>query len=190
MKALAPGLALLLAGPAAAAVPASQSPLAQSLRSESARSETAAAAPAPADAKAGAGTGFDAGRGLPVTVEVLQPVEYAPIPGGTGALQPAPDPGRPAAGPAGTPGASYHFEGRRAAIPNLTIYTPVKDAEGQDGSTRTPPKGGGWKKYLMPGMAVLGAAATIGGFFFPPLFFLGGLLLGAWGATKLLSAAS
>lgn len=133
------------------------------------------------DSHGAAQKGFDGG-GLPVTVRVLEPVETIPLPG-EGQAQPAPS--RPG-GETPKLGDSYHFEGRRAAIPNLTIYTPVKDKPGTDGST-TSPGGGDWKQTAVKALPYVGAAAAIGGFFFPPLWFLGGLLLGAWGAMKLMS---
>lgn len=155
----------------------------RTLRAESNRAALAGSATRVEDAAAAAADGFDGGGVLPVTVQVLQPIETIDLPG-QGSQQPSTRPG-----PAGDParGDSYHFEGRRTAIPNLTIYTPVKDENGREGSTKPPPASGGWKKAIVPGMAIVGAAATIGGLFFPPLLFLGGLLLGAWAALKLLS---
>lgn len=188
------GLTALLLVPLAASgaiSPSSQQTVRQ-LRLESARSAVAAASASGEDAHGAAQKGFDGG-GLPVTVRVLEPVDTVPLPGEGRPVPPAapaqPAPGTPAAGAPGTPrlGDSYHFEGRRAAIPNLTIYTPVKDPPGREGSTTSPGGGGDWKQTAVKALPYLGAAATIGGLFFPPLLFLGGLLLGAWGAMKLLS---
>ncbi|TBR24971.1 hypothetical protein EPO15_03030 [bacterium] len=178
------GLATLFLLPlsASAFVAPSQQTTLRGLRLESARSAVAAASASPEDASGAAQKGFDGG-GLPVTVRVLEPVDTVPLPGE----------GQPAAAPAApsgeTPklGDSYHFEGRRSPMPNLTIYTPVKDPPGREGSTTSPGGGGDWKQTAVKALPYLGAAATIGGLFFPPLLFLGGLLLGAWGAMKLLS---
>lgn len=178
------------AAPSAAILP-SQARTVEYLRAESNRAAAAAVQASPEGASQEA-SGFDGGRSaLPVTVEVLTPVEYAPLPGSEGQgpvtapRTPRPTPPAPQGDPAR--GSSYHFEGRRTAIPNLTIYTPVKDEDGSDGSTTAPPAGRDWKALAVKALPYLGAAATVGGFFFPPLLFLGGLLLGAWGALKLLS---
>lgn len=177
-------LLLPLAASASVVSPAQQQTVRQ-LRLEAARSAVAAAAASPEDARGAAQTGFDGG-GLPVTVRVLEPVDTVPLPGEGQAVTPA-EPARPASGDTPRLGDSYHFEGRRSAMPNLTIYTPVKDPPGREGSTTSPGGGGDWKQTAIKALPYVGAAATIGGFFFPPLLFLGGLLLGAWGAMKLLS---
>lgn len=185
-------LAVLLAPVCAhSAILPSQVRTVEGLRAESNRAAAAAAAVKPEDASRAA-AGFDGAKsGLPVTVEVLTPVEYAPLPGEQSQAPvqtpraPRPTPPAPSGDPARGP--SYHFEGRRTAIPNLTIYTPVKDEEGSDGSTSAPPAGSDWKTTAVKALPYVGAAATVAGFFFPPLLFLGGLLLGAWGAMKLLS---
>ena len=184
-------LCILIQVPVSAALLPSQVRTVESLRSEAARSGAASVAASPEDASRAA-AGFDGkSSGLPVTVEVLSPIEYAPLPGSEGqgpvAAPRAPRPAPPAPGGDPARGPSYHFEGRRTAIPNLTIYTPVKDEEGSDGSTTKPPAGSDWKTTAVKALPFIGAAATVGGFFFPPLLFLGGLLLGAWGALKLLS---
>jgi hypothetical protein len=182
------GLAALLLPPLSAfasPLPSSQRQTVRSLRLEAARSAVAAMAASPEDAKGAAQKGFDGG-GLPVTVRVLEPVDTVPLPGEGRAVTPA-APSVPASGDTPRLGDSYHFEGRRSAMPNLTIYTPVKDKPGEDGSTSSPGGGGDWKQTALKALPYVGAAATIGGLFFPPLLFLGGLLLGAWGAMKLLS---
>lgn len=183
-------LALALAAPVAALAPSQQNTV-RSLRLEAARSAVAAATGSDADAHGAAQKGFDGG-GLPVTVRVLEPVDTVPLPGEGQQVPSAPagTPSRPSpSAPSGRPplGDSYRFEGRRSAMPNLTMYTPVKEAPGEDGSTTSPGGGGDWKQTAIKALPYVGAAATIAGFFFPPLLFLGGLLLGAWGAMKLLS---
>lgn len=178
-------LALALAAPVAALAPSQQNTV-RSLRLEAARSAVAAATGSDADAHGAAQKGFDGG-GLPVTVRVLEPVDTVPLPG-EGREVPAGTPAQPApSAPSGRPplGDSYHFEGKRT--PMGTFYTAVKDIPGRDDSTTTPGSGSDWKTLAIKALPYVGAAATIGGFFFPPLLFLGGLLLGAWGAMKLLS---
>lgn len=180
------GLAALLLPLSASASPVSpsQQQHVRSLRLEAARSVVAAATASPEDAHGAAQKGFDGG-GLPVTVRVLEPVDTVPLPG-EGQAVPSAEPARPS-GDTPRLGDSYHFEGRRSAMPNLTIYTPVKDPPGREGSTTSPGAGGDWKQTAIKALPYVGAAAAIGGLFFPPLLFLGGLLLGAWGAMKLMS---
>lgn len=80
---------------------------------------------------------------------------------------------------------SYHFEGKRTAIPSLTIYTPKQDQPNQNNSTETPKKSG-WRSWLPKVLLFGGIAAAIAGFFFPPLLFLGGALMSGYGMWKLM----
>jgi hypothetical protein len=205
-------VAVFLSAHAHALTPA-HSPTLQMLRNEASRDVALAAAGDPAKTKANAGAAFDGEKEVPFHVVTLKPVGYVEVPGtGTGEevklTKPqekeqaekgrekvARDTGEPPAetiktddtpDKSGNP--SYHFEGRR--IPNLNVvtYTPVPDAPGQDGSTEAPKKGGDWRSWAPKLMLGGGVLATIGGFFFPPLLFLGGALLGAWGMLKLISA--
>lgn len=181
----------LLAAVLAAALPAGalSSPSAQqairSLRLEANRTAIANMTGTDEQAADAARKGFDGGA-LPVTVTVIHPEGEVPVPGAGAPVPASPASPAPADGKRPALGDSYHFEGRRSAMPGLTIYTPVKDPPGREGST-TSPGGGDWKQTAIKALPYVGAAATIGGFFFPPLLFLGGLLLGAWGAMKLLS---
>lgn len=179
------GLQALLVLSASAAVTPVQQATVRTLRLESARSAVAAMTASDEDAHGAAQKGFDGG-GLPVTVRVLEPVDTIPLPG-EGEVQPAPRP-TPAPTDGSRPplGDSYHFRGTRTPL-GMTFYTPVKDIPGRDGSTTTPGGGGDWKQTAIKALPYVGAAATIAGIFFPPLLFLGGLLLGAWGALKLMS---
>lgn len=178
--------AFVAALPAAALSSPSAQQAIRSLRLEANRTAIANMTGTDEQAADAARKGFDGGA-LPVTVTVIQPEGEVPVPGtgdGVPAARPAP---APADGKRPALGDSYHFEGRRSAMPGLTIYTPVKDPPGREGSTTSPGGGGDWKQTAIKALPYVGAAATIGGFFFPPLLFLGGLLLGAWGAMKLLS---
>ncbi len=72
---------------------------------------------------------------------------------------------------------SYHFKGN-APFKGVTIYTPEADEPGNEDTSEPAPEKTLFDWIHKPLLAV-GAAATIGGFFFAPLLFLGGLLLGA-----------
>ena len=162
------------------ALSASASRMAAVLRQEAARG---AAATAPAeDAKAAAGENFDEARkgGSFFSVTVLEPVGYVDAPG----APPVPVPEDPVAKGPGLAD-SYHAVGTRP-FPGLTVYKMVPDVPGRDNATSKP--GSDWRSWAPTAMLAVGIAATIGGLFFPPLLFLGGLLLGGWGALKLMSA--
>jgi hypothetical protein len=83
------------------------------------------------------------------------------------ATEPAPKKGTP----------TYIFTGN-SPIKGLTIYTPKEDPTGNGGNEKPKTKEP-INKWLVYGALGAGAAATIAGIFFPPLLFLGGLLLGA-----------
>ncbi|OIO09134.1 MAG: hypothetical protein AUJ52_06925 [Elusimicrobia bacterium CG1_02_63_36] len=179
--------ACLLASSAFALTPA-HSPTLQLLRQEASRDVALAAAGERAMTKDNAGAAFDGSLEVPFHVITLKPIGFVEVPGaGEGKDVPLTKPvEKDAPDKDGDP--SYHFVGRR--IPNLNVvtYTPVADKPGEDGSTDAPKKGGDWRSWAPKLMLAGGLAATVGGIFFPPLLFLGGLLLGAWGMLKLISA--
>lgn len=204
MKPLSLALAFSIAAtPARAALSVPLMPTLGALHEEAARAPGAAPAAGGDEAKRESGERFD---GLP-KIQTLKPVDYVEVPGENpggkpavpatrrdgdqdgepkkpGELRKAPDPEEKGSGEVPL-GDSYRFEGKRTAIPTLTIFTPVKEKPGEDGRTETP-SGSGWRDWLPTAAAVGGVAATIGGLFFPPLLFLGGLLLGAWAVWKLM----
>lgn len=167
MKILIPALLLTASIPAFARVAMSPSKTFAALMAEEVKDP--AALPRSEDAKASAGkafTGEDGFSGLTVK------------PGDAGTAQ---DLGGEKPAPPKTAPPSYHFEGT-TPIKGINIYTPVKD-KGEDDQTTGPERK---KKDLIDprltyGALGLGLAATIGGFFFAPLWFLGGLALGIGG---------
>lgn len=89
--------------------------------------------------------------------------------------------------PSGKPD-SYHFEGK-TPVQGVSIYTPVKDQRGDEGNQREEAK----DPFAQLGkyQAISGAAAgvgLIGGFFFPPLWILGGIGLGVFGVLTYLKS--
>lgn len=74
-------------------------------------------------------------------------------------------------------GKQYVMEGK-SPIPGINIYTPKEDPNG-DGHTDKPKAKPLISDKMTYGALGLGAALTVGGLFFTPLLFLGGLLLGA-----------
>lgn len=118
--------------------------------------------------------GTKAKGGLGFTVVSLEPQGFVSADGKT----PPPQdqlPADPKPRKAGS--GSYIFEGK-TPIKGVTIYTPKEDPTG-NGRTEKPAPEGPVSKKMLYGALLGGVAATIGGFFFPPLLFLGGLLLGA-----------
>ena len=116
--------------------------------------------------------------GLGFTVQTLQPVGYVSASGEQedGTPTSPMDEKEPPKNDA--PGSGHYiFEGH-TPIKGVTIYTPKDDPTG-NGRTEKPAAKGPISNTLVYGALGLGAAATIGGIFFPPLLFLGGLLLGA-----------
>lgn len=83
-------------------------------------------------------------------------------------------------------GASYHFEGN-SPFPGVTIYTPKLSSPGDDDtSTGKPPKNK--VSWIPKAMVGGGIALAIGGIWFAPLLFLGGVLVGAGALLWYLSA--
>lgn len=182
-----------------AAVPSAAGTLMQGLRSEAGKNP--AALPAVEKAHAGASRSFD---GLGLTIKTLTPSRIVDINGSSfnGAVKEerklrkeAPEID-PEAGEVPSPenetprnerSHKYHFAGKVSGIPTLTIYTAKKDQPGQDNATEKP-QGGGWRKWLPQALLFGGIAAAIAGVFFPPLLFLGGLLLGGYGMWKMMGA--
>ncbi len=208
-------LILGLLAPGTHAFTAAQSTTLNMLRQEAARDAALGAAGSLKATKANAGASFDGSKEVPFHIKTLKPVEFLDAPrissgkeialkkpqqdklDEIGREKAATDSGEkvvvpeesdktplPAAGKNPT----YGFKGKR--IPNLGVvtYTPYLLAPGEDGTVETPEKGSDWRSWAPKAMLVGGIAATIGGFFFPPLLFLGGALLGAWGMLKLISA--
>lgn len=131
-------------------------------------------------AKTGAAAGFTGENPLPFHVKVLSPVELIDP-----AAPPSPRPPQPQPAP-GDKTPTYHFEGKKP-MGGLTIYTPVRDQEGQDNSTRASGGGGGLfglLKGLVKWAAVIGGAALMiwGG----PVGLVAGAALVAAGATLFL----
>lgn len=204
--------ALLFLSTSLYALTPAPSPTLQLLRQEAARDVALAAAGDPAKTKDNAAAAFDGSPEVPFHVITLKPIGFVEVPGvGEGKDVPLEKPvekeqterakekaERDGETPSdaivtddtpdksGNP--SYHFVGRR--IPNLNVvtYTPVADKPGEDGATDAPEKGSDWRSWAPKLLLGGGVAATVGGIFFPPLLFLGGLLLGAWGMLKLISA--
>lgn len=169
---------------------------APSLTMEAARQEAGrnAAGAAKIDmAKSDSGKTFDG-----ITIKLLSPVGYVDVNGSQfdgvpkekAPLEKIPLAGEKAGRARGGDdeiGDTYHFKAK-TPLQGLTIYTTEKDKPGQDNSTEKP-KTGGWRKWLKPALLVGGILAVIAGFFFPPLLFLGGFLLGAAATHHLLGAA-
>lgn len=86
---------------------------------------------------------------------------------------------KPAAVQAATKPDSYHFKGA-TPVQGISIYTPVKDERGDEGTSRDPAKNPleALPKYtkIAAGVGLLG---LIAGFFFPPAWILGGIGIGA-----------
>lgn len=101
-----------------------------------------------------------AGEGF--TGEVLLP---------DGDLVPRTDDGR------GRTSDSYHFKGS-SPFKGVTIYTPEPDAPGNE-DTNEPAPEKTLLDWIHKPLLGIGAALALGGLFFAPLLFLGGLLLGA-----------
>lgn len=114
---------------------------------------------------------------LGFTVQTLQPVGYVSEDGGQPDKTPVSPMDEKEPLPAPTGSGHYIFEGH-TPIKGVTIYTPKDDPTG-NGRTEKPKPAGPISNKLVYGALGLGAAATIGGIFFAPLLFLGGLLLGA-----------
>ena len=122
--------------------------------------------------KSNPGKTFD---GAGITLQRLSPVGYVDVNGSQFEAVPKAD------------GTLHHFKSK-TPFPGLTIYNSVEDTPGQDNSTEKP-KGSGWRKWLKPALIGGGILAVVAGLFFPPLMFLGGLLLGAAATHHLLGAA-
>jgi hypothetical protein len=83
---------------------------------------------------------------------------------------------------------SYHFEGK-TPVKGVSIYTPVKDQRGDEGTEREEgkdPLAKIGKFQVISGVAA--GAGLIGGFFFPPLWILGGAGLGVFGVLTFLKS--
>ena len=146
----------------ASAVTMAVSPALESLKAE--YEKDPASLPSREQAKAAAGSGYTGER------------DGGELPAVSG---PAGEQETPAAAKGQEKGSAYTMPGV-TPLKGLTIHTPKLDPTG-DGHNTTEGPQSPIKDWMVYGALGIGAVATIAGFFFPPLLFLGGLGLGIGG---------
>ncbi|MBI3552770.1 MAG: hypothetical protein HY077_09640 [Elusimicrobia bacterium] len=154
---LAAIIGLSLCGAAVRASAMGESPTLEALKGQERRDSASLATSE--QAKTAAGESFTGEKDAGVPPAVAAP--------GADEERPAPPEGRDP---------SYTMPGV-TPLKGLTIHTPKFDPTG-DGRNTTEGPQSPIKPWMVYGSLGIGAAATVGGIFFPPLLFLGGLGLG------------